>query len=100
MKPHTFRKVIVLSEEEWLPIYRAAKRAGVDPREYIKLRAGASIVDRYDTTEIDHTLAWVKEICAVRGITFADDEALIHACDYHNQYGMQARPSTLYSSTC
>ena len=64
-----------------------------------KLLASAPIVNRYDATEIEHTIAWVKEICAVRGITFADDEAFIHACDYHNQYGMQANgKAVLYLS--
>lgn len=39
MKPHTFRKVIVMSEDEWMPIYWAAKAAGLDPHEYIKRAA-------------------------------------------------------------
>ncbi|WP_298438008.1 hypothetical protein [Geobacter sp.] len=55
-----------------------------------KLRAAAAIVDRYDASEIEHTIAWVREVCGARGITFANDEALVHACDYHNQFGMQA----------
>ena len=54
LRPHTFRKVIELSEEEWLPIYRAAQAAGCDPREFIKRAA----VEKASGSEN----AWTEEI--------------------------------------
>lgn len=55
-----------------------------------KLKARAATVDQYDFSEITHVCDWVKCITQARGISFASDEAFVHACDYHNQFGMQA----------
>jgi hypothetical protein len=32
----------------------------------------------------------VRGISKAAGIVYADDEAFIHACDYHNQFNMNA----------
>ncbi|QOX79811.1 hypothetical protein FY034_13010 [Trichlorobacter lovleyi] len=55
-----------------------------------KLAAHKSVVDLYDTAQIDGTINWVRGISKAAGIVYADDEAFIHACDYHNQYDMKA----------
>ena len=41
-KPHTFRKVVTMTEQEWLTIYFAAKQQGVDPVQFIKAAAVAA----------------------------------------------------------
>lgn len=42
LKPHTFKKLITMTEEEWLTIYHAAKQQGVDPATFIKTAAVAA----------------------------------------------------------
>lgn len=56
-----------------------------------KLAAHKEVVDLYDTAQIDGTIGWVKGISKAAGIVYADEEALIHACDYHNQFNMNPR---------
>lgn len=53
-----------------------------------KLRDHAVQVDLCDERQIRYIIRWVRAICDKKGITFADDEAFIHACDYHNQFYM------------
>lgn len=55
-----------------------------------KLSVHKGIVDMYDTAQIDGTICWVRGISKAAGVTYADDEAFIHACDYHNQFNMAA----------
>lgn len=55
-----------------------------------KLAAAKNVVDVFDTAQIDGTINWVRGISKAAGITYVDDEAFIHACDYHNQYDMKA----------
>lgn len=42
LKPHTFRKLVIMSEEEWLTVFFAAKQQGVDPVQFIKSAAVAA----------------------------------------------------------
>lgn len=56
-----------------------------------KLRAHKEMVDLFDDAQIDATISWVRGISKAAGITYADDEAFIHACDYHNQFNMAPR---------
>lgn len=56
-----------------------------------KLAAHKEVVDLFDTAQIDGTIGWVKGISQAAGITYVDEEALIHACDYHNQFDMKPR---------
>jgi len=42
MKPYTFKKVVTMTEEEWLTIYFAAKKQGLDPVQFIKAAAVAA----------------------------------------------------------
>lgn len=53
-----------------------------------KLRANAAIVDRWDDAHIRGSLEWVRDIARRRKFSYADDEALVHVADYHNQFGM------------
>ena len=49
LKPHTFKKLVTMTEAEWLTIYHAAKAKGVDPVEFIKtaaVAAGEQVVKR------------------------------------------------------
>lgn len=55
-----------------------------------KLAAHKNVVDVFDTAQIDGTINWVRGISKAAGIVYADNEAVIHACDYHNQYDMKA----------
>jgi hypothetical protein len=55
-----------------------------------KLAAAKNVVDVFDTAQVDGTINWVRGISKAAGIVYADDEAFIHACDYHNQYHMNA----------
>ncbi len=36
LKPYTYKKMITMTEEEWLTIYFAAKQQGIDPVQFIK----------------------------------------------------------------
>lgn len=42
LRPHTFKKSVTFTEEEWLSIYHAAKQQGVDPAQFIKAAAVAA----------------------------------------------------------
>jgi hypothetical protein len=44
LKPHTIKKLVTMTEEEWLAIYRAAQEQGIDPVQFIK-KAAASAVE-------------------------------------------------------
>lgn len=55
-----------------------------------KLAAHKNVVDVFDTGQIDGTINWVRGISKAAGIVYADDETFIHACDYHNQFHMNA----------
>ena len=39
MRPLIIKKMIQFDEDEWYPIYHAAKRAGLDPKEFIRRAA-------------------------------------------------------------
>ena len=62
------------------------KKAGGGLSE--KLAAHKAIIDRYDAAQIKECLDHVLTIAKSRKITFASDEALLHAADYDNQYYM------------
>ena len=53
-----------------------------------KLKANMAIVDKYDDAQISYCLDHVLTVAKSRRITFANDEAIIHAADYHNQFYM------------
>ncbi len=55
-----------------------------------KLLAHKSVIDLFDTAQIDGTINWVRGISKAAVITYIDDEAVIHTCDYHNQFYMSA----------
>lgn len=55
-----------------------------------KLRQHAAVVDKWDQVEIGHTVRWVDQVSCQAGLVYASDAAFIHACDYHNQYNMEA----------
>lgn len=56
----------------------------------LKLQAAKTIVDKWDDWQLTGTVNWVKQISAAAQIMYADAEALVHACDYHNQFYMNA----------
>lgn len=56
-----------------------------------KLITRKAVIDKWDEVEISRTVRHVDEISAKAGIVYANDEAFIHACDYHNQYDMKPR---------
>jgi hypothetical protein len=39
IKPHVLKKMIQFDEDEWSPVYFAAKRADLDPHEFIRRAA-------------------------------------------------------------
>lgn len=51
-----------------------------------KLAQHTSIVDRYDDAQITDCLNHVMSVSQEQHFSYADDEALIHAADYHNQF--------------
>lgn len=53
-----------------------------------KLAANKAIVDKYDAAQIKECLDHVLTVAKSRRITFANDEAIVHAADYHNQFYM------------
>lgn len=55
-----------------------------------KLAAHKDMVDLFDTAQIDAIISWVRGVSKAAGISYVDDEAFIHACDYHNQFNMAA----------
>ncbi len=42
LKPHTFKKMVTLTEDEWMSIYATAKKQGIDPVKFIKTAAIAA----------------------------------------------------------
>lgn len=52
----------------------------------LRLAAHSEIIDRYDTAQIKYCLDHVMTVAKTRGIDFANDEAVIHLADYHNQF--------------
>lgn len=56
----------------------------------IKLLAAKEIIDKHDQREIAQIVHWVRDCCVDAGIEFADEEAFVHVCDYHNQYNLEA----------
>lgn len=53
-----------------------------------KLKAHAAVVDKYDNAQIVECVTHVTAVSAKRGFVFADEEAFVHAADYHNQFYM------------
>ena len=53
-----------------------------------RLLAHAAIVDKYDTAQIKGCLDHVLTVAQSRKFSFANDEAIVHAADYHNQFFM------------
>ncbi|MCM0081798.1 hypothetical protein L4X63_09370 [Geomonas sp. Red32] len=53
-----------------------------------KLAAHATVVDKYDQAQIKECVDHVMTVAKSRGFTFANDEAIVHAADYHNQFFM------------
>lgn len=51
-----------------------------------KLVAHKEVIDRYDGLQLDSCLDHVMNVAKSRRLTFANDEAVIHLADYHNQY--------------
>ena len=53
-----------------------------------KLAAASAVIDKYDNAQVEECLHHVIDVATVRGFEFADDEAIVHAADYHNQFFM------------
>lgn len=53
-----------------------------------RLAAHAEIIDRYDAAQIKECLDHVLLIARARKFTFANDEAILQAADYNNQFYM------------
>ncbi len=51
-----------------------------------KLMAAKDIVDKYDQREISAAVDWVRNCCEDAKIELISDEAMVHLCDYHNQF--------------
>ena len=53
-----------------------------------KLKAAATIVDKYDDQQLDYCLTHVQMVAETRGFTYADNFSVVIAADYSNQIGM------------
>lgn len=42
LKPHTIKKLVTMTEDQWMSIYQAAKRHGSDPVDFITEAAVAA----------------------------------------------------------
>lgn len=56
-----------------------------------KLAVSKTIVDEWDRRQISACIAHTLGVALSRGFVFADDTAIIHLADYHNQYHLSVQ---------
>jgi len=65
---------------------QALKSANALAKLNAKLLEAKDTIDQVDNHELGQIMSWVRYCLASGGVDIADDETMVHLCDYHNQF--------------